>query len=187
MITVAGGDSHIWGSELADSPHGGPDGYSRETFAALLSGNNYVCSAYPGIGNKEICRRVIDTCMPLVEFNLKHLVIVCWSWPSRDNKLNSDSEILELQNYLTLNNIPYLFTCVDNCVVTDNPQIVWDHWYMFPAGTDPHDTCKPRGFYQWAIENKYSMGSDGHPLEAAHLAAHELLKEKFNEVVTKSL
>jgi len=187
MITVAGGDSMVWGSELADSPNGGPNGYSRSTFAALLAGSNYTCAAYPGLGNKAIAQRVIDACIPLVEFKIKHWVVVCWSWPSRDNQLDSDNEILELQNYLTLNNIPYLFTCVDNCVVTDNPQIAWDHWYLFPAGTEPHDTCRPRGFYQWAVENKYNIGLDGHPLESAHLAAYELIKEKFNEVVTKSL
>ena len=58
MIIVAGGDSIIWGSELADSPHGGPNGYSRNTFPALLAGENYVCAAYPGISNYEIANRV---------------------------------------------------------------------------------------------------------------------------------
>ena len=47
MITVAGGDSFVWGSELADCPHGGPDGHSRKTFPALLAGESYVCAAYP--------------------------------------------------------------------------------------------------------------------------------------------
>ena len=58
MILVAGGDSMIWGSELADSPNGGPTGYSRNTFAALLAGDNYICAAYPGISNKEIVNRI---------------------------------------------------------------------------------------------------------------------------------
>jgi hypothetical protein len=185
MIIVAGGDSHIWGSELADSPHGGPDGYSRNTFTALLAGPNYICTAYPGIGNKEIRRRVIDACITLIEFKIKHLVIVCWSWPSRDHVLDSDSEILELQEFLELNNIPYLFTCVDNCLITNNLKIDWNQWYLFPAGINADETTTPRGFYQWAVENKYSIGPDGHPLEQAHQDAVKLIKEKFDELVKK--
>jgi len=187
MIIVAGGDSFIWGSELKDSPHGGPNGYSRHTFTALLGGNNYSCAAYPGIGNKEIARRVIRECEPLALIGLAHLVLVCWTWPTRDNKDNSDDEILELQNFLDTWNIPYLFTCADNCIVTNNPKIDWDNWYLFPAGTEPGDTLMPRGFYQWAVENKYNIGSDGHPLESAHSDAEKLMLEKFNELVIKNI
>jgi hypothetical protein len=81
--------------------------------------------------------------------------------------------------------IPYLFTCVDNCIVTDNVEIAWDNWYFFPPGTAVDETTTPRGFYQWAIENKYNMGIDGHPLESAHADAALLIKEKFDEMVTK--
>ena len=59
MIVIAGGDSFVWGSELADSPHGGPDGYSRQSFTALLAkGHQYRCVAYPGLGNNDITKRV---------------------------------------------------------------------------------------------------------------------------------
>jgi hypothetical protein len=187
MITVAGGDSHIWGSELADSPHGGPEGYSRNTFAALLAGPDYSCTAYPGLGNREIKHRVINTCIPLVESKMNPIVIVCWSWPGRDSKIDSDHEIIELQEFLELYNIPYLFTCVDNCIITNNLEIKWKNWYLFPSGTEPGDTLQPRGFYQWAVENKYSIGVDGHPLEQAHMDAAKMIKEKFNEMVKKSI
>jgi hypothetical protein len=183
MTIVAAGDSMIWGSELQDSPHGGPNGYSRNTFAALLAGNEYHCSAYPGIGNKQIYSRIRDD----LTWMKCSGVIVCWTWPSRDNELDSDKWIIALQQYLKFHDYPYLFTCIDNCVVTDNPEIDWDSWYLFPAGTNPDETLRPRGFYQWAIENKYSIGIDGHPLEQAHQDAAELIKEKFNELVTKYL
>ena len=180
-MLVAGGDSIIWGSELADSPHGGSDGHSRNTFAALLAGDEYHCSAYPGIGNKQIYSRIRD--------NLTWMkccgVIVCWTWASRDNEINSDKWIIALQTYLKYHDYPYLFTCVDNCVITDNVEIDWDCWYMFPAGKGADQTETPRGFYQWAIENKYSIGIDGHPLESAHHDAAILIKEKFNELVKK--
>jgi hypothetical protein len=185
MITVAGGDSMVWGSELADSPHGGPNGYSHRTFSALLAESKYICAAYPGIGNRDICQRVIDACAPLIQINLKIIVLVSWTWPSRDNRVDSDNDILELQQYLESHDIPYLFTCVDNCVVTNNSRIKWDQWYLFPAGIEPGDTLQPRGFYQWAVENKYRIGVDGHPLEKAHEDAARLIKEKFNEVVEK--
>jgi hypothetical protein len=183
MILVAGGDSHVWGSELADSPHGGPNGYSRNTFVSLLAGQMYNCVAYPGLGNKEILRKVQDASEQLVFTEIEHCVLVCWTWPSRDNVIDSDKEIIELQEFLEFHNIPYMFTCVDNCVVTNNPRIKWDKWYLFPAGTEANETTTPRGFYQWAVENKYSIGSGGHPLEQAHLDALELIKEKFNELV----
>jgi hypothetical protein len=187
MITVAGGDSMVWGSELADSPHGGPNGYSRRTFAALLAGENYICAAYPGIGNKEIARRVIDSVEQLIFTNIPQLVLVCWTWSTRDHTVNSDESILELQQYLNLHSIPYLFTCVDNCIITDNTKIDWEKWYLFPAGKGDDQTLTPRGFYQWAVENKYNIGSDGHPLEQAHSDAAELIKEKFNELVKESI
>ena len=65
-------------------------------------------------------------------------------------------------------------------------QIDWSQWYFFPAGTAANETTEPRGFYQWAVENKYPIGTT-HPLEPAHRAAADLLKERFNELVTKNL
>jgi hypothetical protein len=182
MITVAGGDSMVWGSELQDSPHGGPNAYSRSTFAALLAGENYICTAYPGIGNIEIAQRIQETCDGI---QAEKQVIVCWTWPSRDNLIDSDQTIIDLQEYLVRHNIPYLFTCVDNCIITNNLKIDWHWWYLFPAGQGADQTEIPRGFYQWAVENKYSIGIDGHPLESAHQDAVTLIKEKFNELVKK--
>lgn len=182
MIIVAAGDSHIWGSELADSPHGGLNGYSRNTFTALLAGDNYVCAAYPGISNYEIARRAREE----LHTGTPKAVIVCWTWPSRDTVYTSPRVILEFQQYCEHHNIPYLFTCVDNCLIELlDPKTNMNNWYMFPAGIKPSDTATPRGFYQWAVENKYSIGPDGHPLEQAHQDAVPLLKEKFNELVKK--
>jgi hypothetical protein len=181
MITVlAGGDSFIWGSELPDSPHGGSNGFSRITFPALLA-DNYLCAAYPGIGNTEIASRVRE----ILVWRRPDIVIVCWTWPSRDNALNSDQQIESLRDYLEYYNIPYLFTCADNCIITG--KINYENWFMFPAGSGPDQTESPRGFYQWAVENKYPMGKQYHPLEQAHYDAAQLIKGKFYELVTKSL
>lgn len=108
-------------------------------------------------------------------------------------------EIVYLQNYLKLNNIPYMFTAADNSIfynhTTSNPdtviaslvsQIDNENWFWFPAGVGPQDTQNPRGFYQWAVENKYPVGTT-HPLEEAHYAATALIQGKFNELVKKHL
>lgn len=107
-------------------------------------------------------------------------------------------EILFLQNYLELKNIPYLFIPADisfqehenylrrkDEYLSDiHDQINWKNWYMFPEGKGADQTESPRGFYQWAVENKYSVGTT-HPLEDAHRDAAKLIGEKFNEMVKK--
>ena len=181
MITVvAGGDSFVWGSELADSPHGGPNGYSRSTFPALLAGNNsYVCTAYPGAVNSDIERSVKNAC----EFGHNHVVIVCWTWPTREHKLDSDDVITDLEQYLQQRAIPYLFTCADNYMITG--KLDYRNWYLFPPATEAWLTTSPRGFYQWAVENKYKCGPKNHPLELAHRHAAQLLQEQYNAMVKK--
>ena len=112
---------------------------------------------------------------------------------------SSLKEIVYLQNYLKLKNIPYMFACADNSVIynyttgqTDSVinslsgQIDLSNWFWFPPGQYPHETQKPRGFYQWAVENKYRIGTT-HPLEEAHRDAAQLMQGKFNELVKKHL
>jgi len=173
---------------LQDCANGYAGSFSYKTFAALLAGNNeYYCTAYPGIGNGEIVKRLrekLDT--------IEHCgVIVSWTWPYRTDELTADQHIIKLQAYLKDRDIPYLFTCLDNCVCNESQridEIDWTHWFLFPAGTIPiQETLNPRGFYQWAVESKYKVGPDMHPLEDAHQAAYNLMKGKFDELVTKHL
>ena len=49
-------------------------------------------------------------------------------------------------------------------------QIDQNNWFWFPEGKNYGETQTPRGFYQWAVENKYPIGTT-HPLEEAHQAA----------------
>ena len=108
-------------------------------------------------------------------------------------------EIVYLQNYLKANQIPYLFTCADNnfwynhTIQTADATIHslleqihrdQENWFWFPAGAGRNQTEQPRGFYQWAIENKYPVGTT-HPLESAHQAAAQLMKDQFNAMVKK--
>jgi hypothetical protein len=109
---------------------------------------------------------------------------------------NTLRSIFLLQSYLKNKNIPYVFTLADNqiCNTYNDPNIKvlstmidWHDWYFFPGGKGANQTETPRGFYQWAVENKYSIGPGSHPLEQAHADAALLIKEKFNEVVSKYL
>jgi len=64
--------------------------------------------------------------------------------------------------------------------------IDWSRWVFLPPGKEANETQAPRGFYQWALENKYSIAPMGHPLEEAHHDASLLLEDKFNELVKKN-
>lgn len=260
MILVAGGDSFIWGSELQDCLHAGPNGHSHNTFTALLAQQydlDYVCAAYPGNSNSAIARSIMTACERFESQD--KFVIVSWTFPHRfefrfmhnDNsgesswhsinswqadgtldkdygeKINSKEvcnfakiffnsvanneyyeqyfylkEILFLQLYLKNKNIPYLFTTAHNESyqhinydrhASDKDlnslynQIDWHNWYFFPGGKGADQTESPRGFYQWAVESKYKIAPQKHPIEDAHKDAAELIKEKFNEVVKEYL
>jgi hypothetical protein len=112
---------------------------------------------------------------------------------------SSLKEIVYLQNYLLIKQIPFMFTCADNSIfynyTVDNSDSVIDSlanqidlskWYWFPEGHGSNQTEEPRGFYQWAVENKYAIGTT-HPLEQAHQDAAKLMKDRFNELVKKHI
>jgi hypothetical protein len=64
---------------------------------------------------------ICDNVLNLSKHKLKaDIVIVCWTWPSRDNEVDSDRHIESLQEHLEYYNIPYIFTCADNCIITGN-------------------------------------------------------------------
>ena len=92
-----------------------------------------------------------------------------------------------------------MFHCVDTNIFYNNDltqqdinvktlraQIDMSKWFLFDPAIGGWDTTHPRGFYQWAIEGKYPVGTT-HPLESAHTDAAKLMKEKFNELVKKSV
>jgi len=106
-------------------------------------------------------------------------------------------EILYLQMYLKQMLIPYMFTSADNCFMDNytvqgtDPSIAatyysidWEKFFWFPKGNHEGETVAPRGFYQWAVENKYPMYTT-HPKETAHRDAAELIEETFHAMVTQ--
>jgi hypothetical protein len=88
-----------------------------------------------------------------------------------------------------------MFTCADNSIVENYTirnadsiissiygQLDKSKWFWFEPGTGGHETPLPRGFYQWALESRFPIGTT-HPLEEAHTEAAMLMKDKFNELV----
>jgi hypothetical protein len=98
---------------------------------------------------------------------------------------SSYTEIVILQQYLQLKNIPYIFTTVDECLFENRKywpeesistlynQIDLSRWIMFPGN---------RGFFTWARDEKYPFGTT-HPLEKAHYDAYEYIKENYYDMV----
>ena len=112
---------------------------------------------------------------------------------------NTLRAILILQTYFRQKQITYMFTLADNNAIgvyndsmDINLKILWNMidwspWYFFPKAQESWLTTTPRGFYQWAVENKYNIGTTQHPLIDAHNDAANLMKEKFDEMVKKHI
>jgi len=91
------------------------------------------------------------------------------------------AEIVLLQGVLQNKKIPYLFTTTESGLFEyDRFQkcrnlldtINFDQWYMWIENN------KKIGFCEWASKSGFAIGPESHPLEEAHQAAFELIKEK---------
>lgn len=107
-------------------------------------------------------------------------------------------EITRLQDHLTARSIPYMFTICDNwfekadCLRKPDPVISSLHyhldkrrWFFFPEGSKYPKTTTPRGFYQWAVEERYEQGLQLHPLEEAHVSAAKLMSDRFLTLINE--
>ena len=97
---------------------------------------------------------------------------------------NSLIDIIVLQRFLEQQQIPYLFTGVDNCLlsnvmkhqdITINTllnQLDLKNWYWFP---------KEQGFYTWAKDMRFPFATT-HPKEPAHIEAAHLIYEHLRYI-----
>lgn len=93
-------------------------------------------------------------------------------------------ELIMLQQYLQLHNIPYLFTSADHgltnvdhfkndaTLITLLNQFDKKNWCWFPTNL---------GFYEWAKENEFPFGTT-HPLEQAHVEAKKIIYEYIRNI-----
>lgn len=117
----------------------------------------------------------------IVEF-AKHYSKLTQSAPLNDS-YTSIKEVLMLQNLLQVNNVPCMFTYVnqhvthglfsdaaENAYLTSARKLIdITSWYAFPG-----DFQEYIGFDDWAKHNKYEYATS-HPLESAHAAAADLI------------
>ena len=103
----------------------------------------------------------------------------------------SAAAVLQLQDFLTLREISYLFTYVDqhalNGIATDahsdpgskylnslRKEIKFNNWYNFSGSM---------GFLEWARYNNYEFATS-HPLELAHIDAADMI---YNYIVNEGI
>ena len=98
-------------------------------------------------------------------------------------------DIVMLQQYLELKQIPYVFSMVDECLLNNCKkyqdasmqtlvkQLKMDNWVTYPGS---------RGFYTWARDENYPIGTT-HPLEEAHVDAFHHIKDKCHELAKKNI
>ena len=82
MILVAGGDSFVYGAELADENIANNQ-FSLSTFPALLAESNnldYQCAAWPGSANNAISRTTMTKCQ---ELKTNIAVLISWTFTQR--------------------------------------------------------------------------------------------------------
>jgi hypothetical protein len=84
-------------------------------------------------------------------------------------------------------NIPFIMTSID--------ELLFDQrWHVSPAMLDLQSYIQPfitsfdgQNFLEWTKSNGYPIGPGGHPLEAAHAAAGELMFKVFDKQKTTGL
>jgi hypothetical protein len=93
-------------------------------------------------------------------------------------------DLIMLQQYLQLHNIPYLFTSADHGLTNVDHfkndvsltsllnQFDRKNWFWFPTNL---------GFYEWSKENQFPFGTT-HPLEESHSEAEKLIYEYLRNI-----
>jgi hypothetical protein len=97
-----------------------------------------------------------------------------------NDKLRSLQTIVTAIHYLNMIGVKYIMTSMDKLLVDKryhssvainnlisivDPELIW---------------FDNNGFYNWAIDQSYAVGDTGHPLEEAHQAAFEYIRENYD-------
>ena len=180
---------------------------SVTTWPALVANYlniDYECYAESGSSNSTILRTVLSTKILPTD-----LVIVNWTWIDRwdfyngkewstlrpsgteDNPMykiyykHFQSELWD--KYETLKNIQTAFSVLDNVISTAiDPLTVDTRWHCPPYIKKLVDTVSKKitwfdgkGFFHWAQDKNFPISDKWHPLEEAHRAAFEYIKNEF--------
>jgi hypothetical protein len=156
---IAGGDSFVYGSELADCHINDIEVVSHLTYPALIAKElkmDYCCAAKPGYSNNAIRRTVIDACENSHNIDL---VIVMWSFPNRyEFKFGDKWE--QISAWSTVNSIEE----IKKEFVIDNPIVLQHHADKLQRDQKLGVTEFAQTFYNHVGSNKhwetYSFLSD---------------------------
>lgn len=96
------------------------------------------------------------------------------------SKYETLKNILAIQNLLTVKNILFRMTCIDDLTINTK-------WHIPDYVANMQNEIKNNimwfnnsGFYQWSKDNNFAIHKDnGHPLEEAHEAAFNYLKDNY--------
>jgi len=96
------------------------------------------------------------------------------------SKFETLKNIIVAIDVLKLYNINYLMTCQDRLTIDVdffNPEYIN---LLIARVQKTLFWFSNNGFYNWALSNNYAVGKTGHPLEEAHYAAFEYIKNELN-------
>lgn len=143
-ILIAGGDSFVWGNELADCTN---EKYSLNTFPALVAqrmGLDYQCAAYPGASNNAIRRLMMDACEEISDIDF---ALVSWTFLGRyEFKFDQSWEQLSTWSIVDSSDEIKKYFNVDNPIIFD--------WHVKKLQRD-----KNLGIHQFAKVFYHYVGS----------------------------
>ena len=97
------------------------------------------------------------------------------------DQIESLKAINLIVDYLKMNNIKHIVTCIDDSIYNDPS-------YSTPLTTQLQRThadaiiwFNETGFHQWSQDNNFEISPLWHPLEQAHKAAFEYMKVKYDK------
>jgi len=87
---------------------------------------------------------------------------------------------VELGNYLNFKKIPYVFLDAENIEIPKTDDIYINSYTNISKNFN-NLSFDGMGFYDWATNNNFPVGNEGHPLDEAHRAAFELIQQDLDE------
>jgi len=203
---VAFGDSFIFGNDLHDWDDLTPSQSTWPALLAKHLNLDYVCAAEPGSSNSSITRQVLSFKFQPNDFvTLNWTWINRWDFfngtdwetvrPSgcessifaryyykffqseEWDKFESLKNMQLIHGFLDQKGIKYISTCIDELTLNTR-------WHSPTYIRTLIDLVSPkitffeqRGFYHWSREKKFKISNLMHPLEEAHRAAFEYIKD----------
>ena len=194
-MIVSCGDSFFYGSDLQKPSNTWPN------LVADTLGHEHQCLAYPGVGNLQILKQILQA---REQFGETAIYLINWTWIDRFDYINREnkkwhtvrpslddpmrdpvyyryfhSELVDKFTNLiyvsqaieALRGCRYLMTYMDRLLL-DTQWHAPDYVKNLQQRVSPHlKSFDGLTFLEWSRERKYAESSGWHPLEEAHVNA----------------